>query len=212
MRLRSFIAIHCPAEVKEALVQAQKELKQVLEGRPQGSSGGRGGKGAVLDVGWTRPEGIHLTLKFLGEVEESEVPRLAEVLRLAASPVASFPVTVEGVGVFPGLHAPRVLWVGIRSEASLSELQRRIEQGLEGLGFGHESRPFRPHLTLGRFRPRGGPRGFLAARPALEKWLAENEKRSCGRFQVRQVFLMKSDLKPGGAVYTSLAEAALGVG
>ena len=197
-KLRSFIAIDCPGSVKESLCQVQQELREVLEG---------------WKLSWTRPEGIHLTLKFLGEVEEERLPLIAEALERAVAGTPPLQVRVRGVGVFPHLRSPRVVWVGMQTASEgLIHLQRRIEEVLVPLGFTTESRPFHPHLTLGRFKPQGKPRGGQGAGPVLERWIAQNEGRECGEFRAAEVLLMKSDLRPQGAAYTVLDRVGMSDG
>ncbi len=193
-RYRSFVAIDCPDNMKESLIQVQQELKECLAGSP-------------WKIRWVRPAALHLTLKFLGEVEQSQSSTIVEVLQQSVQPLSPFTVYVGGGGVFPSVRSPSVLWVGIHSEGEeLRRLQERVEEGLVSLGFAPEARLFHSHLTLGRVKSaRPTARDMKGARPALEKWLAENEEKNLGCFQINEVLLMRSDLQAGGVEYSPLA-------
>jgi 2'-5' RNA ligase len=185
--LRAFIAAELPAALREAIGRLQAELAA-----------------AGVRARWVRPEGIHLTLRFLGEVPVEAVARPAEALAAAAAGQAALRLRAAGLGVFPGPRRLRVLWVGLAGETgALGGLQRRLEQALAERGFPPEERPFRPHLTLGRFGE-VGPAGPVA------EVLAARAGREVGGFEVRELVLFKSELRPAGAVYTALARAALG--
>ena len=166
-----------------------------------------------LGIRWVRPAGFHLTLKFLGNVTQERLSGIVEVVGKVGPSIPPFMVSVSGVGVFPNARDPRVIWIGVRSVGEdLVRLQEGIEEGLEPLGFAREGRSFHPHFTLGRLKSFGGTRRQVDSRPAREalvKWIAQNEQREYGRFEVKEVLLMKSDLKPGGAVYTPLAAVGL---
>jgi len=178
--LRTFIAIDIPEPQKERIASLQDRLRRL---------GGR--------IGWTRPEGIHLTLKFLGDVEEERVPLVAEAVARAASSTAPFEIEIAGAGAFPNLRRPRVLWVGITEPTGrLKGLARAIEQELVPLGFPPEGRDFSPHLTLGRVKD---PRDVEPVVRALQQ-----ANFAGGTFVAREVRVMKSDLKPTGAEYTAL--------
>ena len=158
-------------------------------------------------VRWVQPEAIHLTLKFLGNVETSLLPDIAEAMRRSAQAVAPFRITLSGLGMFPNDKRPRVLWAGIDGDLdSLLGLQQKIEQAMAELGFTPEGRPFSAHLTLGRVRDRASAeerRSICAAMSAaslcqVESWLVES------------AHLVRSHLAPAGATYTTLDAAPLG--
>jgi len=179
--IRSFIAIEIPQPLKARMEDLQKELKRT-----------------EADVKWVRPEGIHLTLKFLGSISREDIKRLS----LAIAPVVSawnpFKLRIQGLGCFPVSRNPRVLWVGIdQGGAEASALQKAIEHKAAEIGFAPEVRPFKPHLTLGRVR---SPKGRLALSQAIES----HKDVDLGTFQAQEVFLFRSELKPTGAVYTKL--------
>jgi 2'-5' RNA ligase len=154
-----------------------------------------------------RPEGVHLTLKFLGEIPEGSVQPLQAAICEAARGVSPFTVEVGGLGCFPNLTRPRVVWVGVDCpDGSLAEVQKRIEEAAAACGFEREARAFSPHLTLGRVRQGEPPAtlrqlgGVVALFPAPQRQ----------RLEVSEVCLFRSVLKPEGAQYTVLTHARLG--
>ncbi len=184
--IRTFIAIELPPDIKEAMAGVQAEL---------GKSG--------ADVVWVRPDGVHLTLKFLGDVEEEAVKKLGDALDGALKGEASFTLRAKGVGAFPAPRAPRVVWLGVEGDAArLSALAETVERVCAGLEFPSESRPFKAHLTLGRVR---SPKG----RDALVKMLGGFRDADLGEFEADAVSVMKSELKPAGAVYTEMRRIKL---
>ena len=178
--IRAFFAIELPGNVKDEIGRLQESLKKT---------------GA--DVKWVRPQGVHLTLKFLGQVAEEVIDPLAEAV---SRTVASFPaleLQLSQAGVFPGQKRPRVAWVGLDGDlAGLASLQKAVEERAAEFGFAMEKRPFNPHLTLGRVRSGRNKNLLLAALEGLEP--------NPLRLVAREVILFKSDLKPSGAVYTPL--------
>ena len=135
-KLRLFIAIALPEEAKRALKLAQDELKAGLTGSA---------------LRWTRPDQYHLTLKFLGDVEDSSVSEIIRALRRSCSGFPQLEMRAEGAGVFPNLRRPRVIWAGVRDGAeALTLLQEGIELALEPFAFGREERDFNGHITLAR--------------------------------------------------------------
>lgn len=151
-------------------------------------------------VRWVKPESIHLTLKFLGEIEPEVVFEVSAAMERAVTGVAPFMVEVGGVGCFPSARNPRVLWVGVDSpENTLLPLQAAVETELGAIGFKREKRAFTPHLTLARVRGRIG--SF-----SLED-LGETE--GPGEQEVTAITLFQSELKPSGAVYVPLATVPL---
>jgi 2'-5' RNA ligase len=151
-----------------------------------------------LPVKWVRPENIHLSLKFLGDVDESRETELRTALRQAAgarSEPRPLTLQISGFGVFPDYHRPHVLWAGVTPEPSLELLQHGVEQAFGPLGFPTEARAFRPHVTVGRAERDARPRDFKG----LEEILAGTDFDET--VTVAQVDLMQSTLKPEGAVY-----------
>jgi len=184
--VRSFIAIELPETVKSALAELQQEFKK-----------------CGADVRWVKPDNIHLTLKFLGNVDEENVDRIVKTIKEICNKYNVFTLKIKGIGLFPNIRAPRVLWVGISGDSVLTGLQREIEDGMTEMGFEREQRAFRAHLTLGRFRSSAGKEGILDA-------IKLHEDASLGTMDVGSVSLMKSDLSPAGARYTKIVEVPLG--
>jgi len=180
--IRTFIAIDLPDTVKSFLKETAHELK-----------------GFGAHVRWVRPESIHLTLKFLGNVNRDLVPTLEAELNSILSRERSFPLSMSGLGAFPGLKRPRVIWAGLDDPGRrLTPLVAGIDDRLEPLGFKKEKRPFRPHLTLGRVKsPRGVGELVAAVRRMMDV--------SGPSFTAEKAFLFQSVLKPSGAEYTPLA-------
>src|SRR5512134_3125603 len=184
--MRLFIAIELPLEIKQGLAKMQEQLKG-------------GGAGAS----WTRPEGIHLTLKFLGEVPETKVPEIMSALTAAVRGTGKFRLAVGGAGAFPNVRNPRVLWVGVSGALeNLAALQAAVEGVMVKLGFEPEDRKFSPHLTLARIK-------YLRPRDNWQKAVEGIKDISLEEFEADGVSLMKSELKPSGAVYTEMGRAEL---
>ena len=192
-RVRSFIAVELPSAARDAVERVMRELR---------ATAGDG-------VRWVRPEGIHLTLKFLGDIDVDSVPAISTALDRCADSAAPFDLFLEGVGVFPNARRPRVVWVGLGGALeSLQGLQQSVERELEALGYARERRAFAPHLTLGRVRD-----GASAQQGrALSEAIAGASVQPGVELPVRDLALMKSDLRPAGAVYTQLHAARLGHG
>lgn len=184
--MRLFIAIEIPGEIKEEMAKAQEQLRR-----------------SGADAGWTRPEGIHLTLKFLGEVPEAQIEEIKIALAKAAAGKGRFRLEVGGVGVFPNTRNPRVPWVGVSGDIDkLASLQASVEEAMTGMGFEREEREFTPHLTLGRIKE-------IRSRDSWQKALDGIKDIRLPGFDVTAVSLMKSELKRTGAVYTELAKIEL---
>lgn len=176
--MRLFLALNFPPPVRQDLWRAATRLRDL-----------------ELPVKWVRPEGIHLTLKFLGEVPEQRETELVAALGRAARGARALPLALDGFGVFPDWQRPRVVWAGITPEPALEILQHRVEQEFAPLGFPTEARPFRPHVTLGRAAREARPRDF----GGLEAALAQLSFQATSL--VEAVDLMQSTLQSGGAVY-----------
>ena len=149
---RAFIAIDLPESVKPFLSEAQKALKQY-----------------GFRVKWIRPQNIHLTLKFLGDTATADINKIAEAMRLAASECPGLSLAAKGIGVFPNVRRPRVIWAGLDGQLeALADLQRALEAQLADLGFTRDSRPFKSHLTLGRVKGKIAPDQIKTAMEELE--------------------------------------------
>ena len=178
--MRCFIAIDLPAEIHAELERQQLACRR-----------------ACRDARWTRPEGIHLTLKFLGEISDAQVESVKEALAGLAE-LRKFPVEVRRFGFFPEARRPRVFWAGVDAPEALATLAARVEQAMEGLGFPREHRAFNPHLTLARFKiPR--------PHPELAALVEKLKDLSFGRFEASEFFLFESRLSPQGAQYRKVA-------
>lgn len=189
--VRSFVAIDLTGPVRESLGKQISRLAAII---PPGT------------VRWVRPEAIHLTLKFLGEVSQDSLGQIRELLELAASRRSPFAFQLRGLGCFPDNRKPRVLWVGVKEESgSLAGLQEALEAGFERLGYRREGRPFSPHLTLGRVREGAAIAAARAAGESVERSPTEDY----GDIRVDAIYLMRSDLRPTGAVYSRMAEIPL---
>lgn len=189
-QIRAFIAIELPDEVKANLAQIQTGL------------------GHAPYVKWANPQGIHLTLKFLGNIPVGKVAEITGAMAEAAKSVAPFWLEVIDLGAFPNLAAPRVVWVGLSGDIEhLIELQRGIEHSLISLGFLPENRAFSPHLTLGRVRD-GVP---LQEKCVLGEKLSSIKIVEKSSIYVDGISLMRSKLTNKGAIYTRLSFATLGL-
>lgn len=165
----------------------------------------RGTYGSRL-VRWVNPTGIHLTYKFLGDTLDAQVPAITDTLDEIGHVIKPFPITIKGLGCFPNCSRPRVFWLGVHEESnSLLKMQDRIERGLVQLGFPGERRAFHPHLTLGRVR-RGLPKSEI--KHLGESWLSITQP-NLGVQNIEGIELIKSDLLPAGAKYTTVHRSEL---
>lgn len=161
--------------------------------------------GVVDDlVRWVRPDSMHLTLKFLGEIEQLQVHAIEQILDQVAGGFAEFALEMAGFGCFPNKKRPRVIWVGFDAAAAeLLRLQAELTSQLEVIGFEGDRRDYHPHMTLGRVR-----KELSAAHSRiLSDWAKEAQIGTIGKFQVESISLIHSVLEPGGAVYTRLHSA-----
>ena len=156
-------------------------------------------------VRWVPEENLHLTLKFLGNVEETGVDSMCSALRQALLDTAPFPVAARSLGVFPDARRPRVLWIGLAAP-ELAPVAGRVERALEPLGVERAPGPFRPHVTVGRWR-RPEPHG-----PRLREALARWHDHAFGELRVDDVTLFRSTLRPAGAEYSALGVFPLNPG
>ncbi len=184
--LRVFIAIDLPDDVRARLGDFQRSLT-----------------GSGVRVSWLAPEKIHLTLVFIGHLFAARVEPLADAMDRVARTGASFECTVEGAGYFGSTHSPRVIWAGIPSPPeALMTLQARLAEAVAAQAIPLESRPFRPHITLGRVRSARGAGELTSA-------LQSASNTHFGQVPVTRVCLMQSRLLAAGAQYTILHESAL---
>jgi RNA 2',3'-cyclic 3'-phosphodiesterase len=189
-KIRCFIAIELPEELKRELAKLQSQLKAANQ----------------ASVKWVDTRGIHLTLKFLGNVDVNRIPAIVKTIAQSRQGIAPFHLEVAGTGVFPGPKQPRVAWVGLRGDVQiLLRLQERIESALVPLGFASEARSFTPHITLGRVRPEGQ----AIEKQKLAQALISTRFEAITPLDVKAVDLIKSQLTPTGAIYTRLDEVRL---
>jgi 2'-5' RNA ligase len=153
-------------------------------------------------AGWERSEKLHITLKCLGEVDEPRVADLRGAAERAAQSVQTFGLRIEGAGSFPPRGPARILWLGVADDSgALAHLHHRLEEECEGLGFAREARPFHPHITIARLRRPEGARSLAT--------LHEEKGFASAEVSVADLVLMRSELGPGGSIYTQLSRHAL---
>jgi len=188
-QIRAFIAIELPGRLKLELEKIETRLKQVSQ----------------APVKWVDPDSIHLTLKFLGSIAADRTEEITGVIEEAAAGISPFRLEVKGLGVFPNPNRVQVAWVGVSGDIEmLSQLQRRLESGLEKFGFPLEKRQFTPHLTLARMRDRATP----DERQRFGRLIVETEF-NAGIIAVEAVNLMKSQLTRQGAIYSKINSVSL---
>lgn len=181
--MRTFIAIELPKEIKQAITALQDDLRLVQ-----------------ADVSWTKPENIHLTLKFLGEIEERLVSQVAQACIETAEKFTSFTLSINSAGAFPNTRQPRVLWVGLSEGVEAAQrVQAHLDERLAAIGFEREARAFHPHLTIGRIKSLKGTQALMAR--------ADDYQLPPLSFIAREIVLIHSQLHPAGARYTPLAKA-----
>lgn len=190
--IRAFIAIDLSTEIQQALEQVSNQLTGQLKGVP---------------VRWVPVKNIHLTLKFLGDVSLANLEVLEGILLAEATRCAPFAVGIGKLGAFPSTRRPRVIWVGVETQAELGQLQRALDEATTRLGYTPEERSFSPHLTLGRVSRNASNVEVGRIGQIIDKL----EVGHLGTMQVQAVYLYRSDLQPTGAVYTRLYSANLKV-
>ncbi|MEK6709437.1 MAG: RNA 2',3'-cyclic phosphodiesterase [Nitrospinota bacterium] len=162
---------------------------------------------ALEEFRWIPPSNVHLTLRFLGEIDEDEAERAGGALEAAAGGAEGFELLLERFGVFPHLRSPNVLWAGpVACPPALEAFVRRLSGGLSRAGLPAADRPFKPHLTIGRRRGRGRPPGGLEGElvAAEHRWLSPPL-----RLRMEEAVLFRSELRPGGAIYAPIRRAPL---
>ena len=184
--IRTFIALELPPSLISLLAKVQENLQSM-----------------GLRAKWVRPENIHLTLKFLGNINSADIDNIGGAMVDAVGNFEPFNLVAGGIGVFPGVNRPRVIWVGLKGQIQLLfAMQRLLEDNLAALGYKKEKRPFKGHLTLGRFKQSVNPN-------TIRRVLQELGDLTIEEFTARRVIFYKSDLKPTGAVYSQLQQAVL---
>ena len=200
--IRAFLAVELSQELRAELATVQQELKHRIEPEMKRD----------IRISWAQPASIHLTLKFLGDMDEQVIDPLLAAVEQAIGRQTAVNVPLERLGAFPRPQSPRVLWVGPSqnwergAEAKrVVEIHGAIEQACEGLSFLRETRSFSPHLTLARIKV-----GERHVGVALAKVGVLDRPISLSSLAVESVVLMKSELKPTGSVYTKLWEVKIG--
>jgi len=187
--LRAFIAISLPPQVRELSVRVRDRFRE-----------------CDAMISWVQPENVHLTIKFLGNISEEKITPVVKGIRKALGRARPFTMEINEVGVFPNLKYPRIIWMGIENPVhTLIDLENRISEGMEALGFPREEKKFTPHITLGRVRS-------LKGKNRLIEIIQSQRMLYCEAVDVRSVQLYKSELSRTGALHTVLASVGLGEG
>lgn len=184
--IRAFVGVRIDPKMTQKISEVQSQLKRSLTG-----------------IRWVVQENLHFTLKFLGAVEEEKITSIIKAVGRVVRPAQPFSLTAGGIGVFPDIRKPRVLWVGLEAQG-LQTLSQEVEAALEPLGFAPEKRGFQPHLTIGRWR------NFTAKAQRLKEEIDHWKDQDFGQSRVEEVVIFQSILKPNGAVYSPLQIITLG--
>jgi RNA 2',3'-cyclic 3'-phosphodiesterase len=186
--IRTFVALEIPQTLREDIRNLQKNLLA-----------------CGLKIRWVKPENMHLTLKFLGDVHPEKIDHICSVITVAVANCPVFQLIPSGVGCFPSVKRARILWVGVSGAFEwLKSLQASVENALEPLGFAAETRPYRGHLTIGRIKSHVAPKNLADALRSQQNFESET-------FSVKHVALFQSVLQPSGPVYTRLRHIPLGI-
>ncbi len=175
---RTFIALDIIPDI--LLKEAIETIRQKLRGER---------------ISWTQTDSLHLTLKFLGDTPEEQIPLITKALAQTIMPFSPFKINLEGIGVFKNIHDPRVLWVGCRVDNQLPNLRDKIDSTLASLGFQNETRDFSPHITLGRIK-------MIRQIYSLSEILTTYKNKVFQESLINEVIFYESRLQPAGAVYT----------
>jgi len=186
-KIRTFIAIELPDKIQSDIRQLKHSFLPYR-----------------FDIRWVKPLNMHLTIKFLGDVDPADLDTIGKLLSDIAGNFPRFDLIPRGLGVFPSLKRPRVIWIGIAGQTDvLGSIQQSVNGGLNEIGFTTEKRPFRGHLTFGRIKSRVDQDRLLDALHAQQKFVSK-------AFTVENLVLFKSELSPSGPIYTKLYEVPLG--
>jgi len=183
--MRTFVAIELPKEFTSRIDQLQNNLRKTK-----------------ADVSWVKPQNVHITLKFLGEVKEEKIEEVYRATEQSVNGIRKFQVNLQGLGGFPNLKRPRVIWIGVeKGKEILAELYPKVEEQFFKIGFAKENRDFTPHLTIGRVK---FPKSLESLATEINKTSFETQE-----FEVQEVVVMKSTLHPAGSIYTPLKKVLL---
>jgi len=186
--MRGFIAIQLPKEIKDILAGIQDDLKQ-----------------AQADVKWVKPQNIHLTLNFLGEIDEDLTKKIQKIIDQIAGKNPCFSLCLNQLGAFPKLLTPRVIWINLTNEKPVLVIARELKMRLREIGLAQESRKFSTHITLGRVR------SGLNQEALIKKLELLNSNKAAGQteFNVRSLTLFKSTITNSGPIYETIYEYLL---
>jgi 2'-5' RNA ligase len=182
---RTFIAIHVRAS--QPMMRMINDCRETMQGEK---------------MTWVNPEKMHLTLKFLGDTAEDEIPLIIRELQVSLSEYHAFSVKLKGIGVFRNMHDPRVLWVGMEAYQELSAMRDELEEVLERLGYKKEDKAFSPHLTLARIK-------YIRRKENLTGLLSRYKEQDLQELPVQEIIYYESILKPEGPEYTVLSKIPL---
>jgi len=186
--MRTFIAIDLPKDIKETLADLEEQLKT-----------------CAADVKWVAPKNIHLTLKFLGEIEEDKLEKINQILEEVAKTNTTFSLGIFSLGAFPKINFPRIIWVGVnQGKNQVEELAKELEDKIAKIGIAKEKRPFSSHITLGRIR--SGLNREKLVQSLIQHSGLEGKNL---QFLVTKICLFKSTLTSGGPVYEAVKEINL---
>lgn len=187
--MRTFIAIELPKNIKDSLASLQEQLK---------TSG--------ADVKWVSLENIHLTLKFLGEIDETKLNKIIKILEDAALDKNPFQIGISSLGAFPKINFPRVIWIGIgKGDSEVKAIARDLEEKISQIGIPKEGRAFSSHITIGRVRSMRNREKLIRE---LETLASNFGQRNFSEFSVTKITLFKSTLTPKGPIYEALKEVS----
>ena len=184
--MRVFIAIELQSSIKEKIAWIQERLKRTQD-----------------KIKWVEPSSVHLTLKFLGEMDEGKLEKVHQITRELGERISPFKIEVKGTGAFPGFSSPRVIWIGAHdASGQMEELAARLEEALAREGFVREKRKWKAHLTLGRVKS-------VKETGRLGELIQKEMETDAGKMEVRDITIMRSQLTPQGPIYTSLGQIHL---
>ena len=182
MEIRSFVAFDLSPEIGKIMARVSEELRK-----------------SSLDVRWVKVENIHLTVVFMGNINEANITPIGDVVQEVCLSSGPFDVSLKGLGSFPNPKNPRVLWIGLDGDLERMALFRDdLQKRLTPFGIKEETRRFKPHLTLGRFRR------YKRGDPQLNEIIRRYNDLTDSFFSLKELSMFRSDLKPGGAEYTKL--------
>jgi len=182
MAIRSFLAFELPVDIKRIIMTVSENVREL-----------------PLNVRWLNVTNIHLTIVFMGDVQEEQVKPIQDIVKDVCQGYGSFSIGIKGIGLFGSRRNPRVLWIGLDGAIDrMGYFRDDLQKGLTPFGVKEEKRRFKPHLTLGRFR-KGARTGTH-----LDDLLSKYHDLTSPEFIIEELVLFKSDLKPGGAVYSKL--------